>query len=389
MSGRTAVGLVARREIKTRMRSKAYLITTALMALAIVGIIVAIKIAGTSSDQKVGVLDGALGAPLRSAASAVGVDVSVRTVPSRSAGEQQVKDGKLDALVVGPPLGAVVKKNLSDDLRNTLNVLVRQQALNEQIVRAGGDPAAVNRAVAAASVHVSTLEPTSRYRGERIAVGVIAGILVYLALMVYGQTVAQGVVEEKASRIVEILLTAVRPWQLMFGKVIGIGVTGLTQLLAVAVVGVATALSSGAMKMPASLLTGAAVWALVWFLLGFLVYALLFAAMGSLVSRQEDAGGVVGPVLMLIIVPYVLGISTLPTNPDNGLVRLLSLIPFFSPTLMPMRVALGVPGWELGLALVLTVLLVAVLIGFTGRIYSNAVLRMGTRIRLSDAWRAA
>jgi ABC-2 type transport system permease protein len=383
------VGLVARREIRTRMRSKGYLIITGIMVVSIIGIIIAIKVIAASSAQQVGVVDSSLAGPLRSAASAVGVDVTVRTVPSRAVGEQQVKSGKLDAFVAGPPFSVVVKKNLPDDMRASLNVLARQQVLNDQIARAGGNPAAVNAAVASASVHVSTLEPASRFRGERIAVGVIAGILVYLALMIYGQTVAQGVVEEKASRIVEILLTAIRPWQLMFGKVIGIGVAGLTQMFAVAAVGVAASLSSGTMKMPASLLTGAAVWALVWFLLGFLVYALLFAAMGSLVSRQEDAGSVVGPVLMLIIVPYVLGISILPSDPDNGLLRILSLIPFFSPTLMPMRVALGVPAWELAVALVLTVLLVVALVGFAGRIYSNAVLRMGTRIRLSDAWRAA
>lgn len=389
MNGRAAVAMVARREIVTRMRSKAYIVVSGIMVASIIGIIIAIKVIGASSDQKVGVLDGSLAAPVRLAATAVGVDVTIRTVPSQSAGERQVKDGKLDALVIGSPLGVVVKKNLSDDLRNTLNVLARQQVLNEQIVRAGGDPAAVNAAVAAASVHVRTLEPAGAYRGERIAVGVIAGILVYLALMIYGQTVAQGVVEEKASRIVEILLTAVRPWQLMLGKVIGIGVTGLTQMVVVAAVGIAAALSSGTMKMPASLLTSSAVWAVAWFLLGFLVYALLFAAMGSLVSRQEDAGSVVGPVLMLIIVPYVLGISILPADPENGLLRLLSLIPFFSPTLMPMRVALGVPAWELGVALTLTVLLIVLLVGLAGRIYRNAVLRTGTRIRLSDAWRAA
>jgi hypothetical protein len=149
------------------------------------------------------------------------------------------------------------------------------------------------------------------------------------------------------------------------------------------------ALLSGTMRMPASMLTGAAAWGIVWFLLGFLVYALLFATTGSLVSRQEDAGSVVGAVLILIIVPYVLGISILPADPENGLLRILSLIPFFSPTLMPMRTALGVPGWELGTALALTVLLAVAMIGLAGRVYSNAVLRMGSRIRLSDAWRAA
>jgi ABC-2 type transport system permease protein len=389
MSGREAVWLVARREISTRMRSKAYVVITIVMMVGVIALSATTKLVGGGSATMVGVVDPATAAPLKSAASAVGVDVTTRTVGDQAAGERQVQDGALDALVTAAPPRVVVKKNLPDDLRNALNVLAQQQALNAQISKLGGDPAEVNRAMAAASVQVRTLEPVQGNRGERIALSVIAGILVYLALMIYGQAVAQGVVEEKASRIVEILLTAVRPWQLMLGKVVGIGVTGLTQMLLVAVSGVGAALALDTLSMPASLLTGTAVWALVWFLLGFLAYALIFAAMGSLVSRQEDAGSVVLPVMMLFIVPYVLGISILPTEPDNGLLRLLSLVPFFAPTLMPFRVALGAPAWEVWLAFVLTVALIVVLVGVAGRVYSNAVLRMGTRIRLSDAWRAA
>jgi ABC-2 type transport system permease protein len=358
------------------------------MVLGVVAISVAIKLIGMSSSTTVGVLDPSVAAPLRSAASAVGLDVTTRQIPDQAAGVRQVRDGDLDALVTGPPLRVVVQKNIPDDLRNALTVLARQQVLNQQIVRAGGDPAQVNRMVAAASVRVSSLEPAERYRGERIAVGSIAIILIFIALQIYGQSVAQGVVEEKASRIVEILLTAIRPWQLMLGKVAGIGVTGLVQILLTVLAGVGAALATG-VDMPASLLTGVAAWALVWFLVGFFAYALIFAAMGSLVSRQEDVGGVVTPGMVLLVVPYVMGISVLPSDPDNGLIRLLSLIPFFSPTLMPMRTALGAPAWESGLALVLTLLLIVVLVWAAGRVYSNSVLRMGTRIKLGDALRTA
>jgi ABC-2 type transport system permease protein len=379
--------LVARREINTRMRSKAYLFTTLAMVIGVIAISLVIKAVGASSGATIGVLDPAAAAPLRSAAAAVGLDVTTRTVPDQATGERQVRDGELDALVTGPPVGVVVKKNLSDDLRNALNVLVRQQALNEQIVKAGGDPATVSRAVAAASVPVRSLEPPDTHRGARIAVGSIAIILVFIALQIYGQSVAQGVIEEKSSRIVEILLTAIRPWQLMLGKVIGIGVTGLVQMFLTAGAGVGAALAVG-IDLPSSLLTGAAVWAVVWFLLGFFVYALIFAAMGALVSRQEDAGGVIAPGMILLVVPYVMGISILPAEPDNGLLRLLSLIPLFSPTLMPMRAALGAPAWELWLALALTVPLIIVLVWLAGRVYRNAVLRMGTRIKLTDALRS-
>jgi ABC-2 type transport system permease protein len=388
VNAREAVGLVARREITTRMRTKAYLITTLVMVIGVVAISVAIKLIGMSSSTSVGVLDPAAAAPLRSAASAVGLDVTTRQLGDQATGERQVRDGDLDALVLGPPLRVVVKKNINDDLRNALNVLARQQVLNEQILRAGGDPAQVNREVANAAVQVRSLEPAEQYRGERIVVGSLAIILIFIALQVYGQSVAQGVVEEKTSRIVEILLTAIRPWQLMLGKVIGIGVTGLAQMLLTVLAGVSAAFATG-VEMPASLLTGVAAWALAWFVVGFFAYALIFAAMGSLVSRQEDVGGVVAPGMVLLVVPYIMGISILPAEPDNGLIRLLSLIPLFSPTLMPMRTALGVPAWEPWLALALTLLLIVALVWLAGRVYRNSVLRMGTRIKLGDALRTA
>jgi ABC-2 type transport system permease protein len=202
--------------------------------------------------------------------------------------------------------------------------------------------------------------------------------------------VAQGVVEEKSSRVVELLLTTIRPWQLMLGKVLGIGFVGLAQLLLTAAVGVGFGLATGVLTFPAGLAAGIAVWAVVWFLLGYFVYALMFAALGALVSRQEDVGGVTSPALMVIILPYVLGISILPADPENSLLALLSLIPLFAPTLMPMRIAMGVAApWEIALSTGLTVLLIVAFVWLAGRIYGNAVLRMGSRIRLRDAFRSA
>ena len=125
---------------------------------------------------------------------------------------------------------------------------------------------------------------------------------------------------------------------------------------------------------------------MVWFLLGFLLYALVFAAAGALVSRQEDVGGVTTPLTMAIVIPYVVGVSVLPTDPDNGFVALLSVIPLFAPMLMPMRLAIGgVPAVEVVVALVLTVALILLLVRLTGRIYSNAVRRTGARITVRDA----
>ena len=293
LDARRVVGLILRREFVTRVRTRAFKITTAIMVLAVVGLPVGIHLFGApSSTRTVGLTpaNAAMAAPLVGSARTVGQEVKVRTLPDVPTGERELASGRLDALLDGAPdaLTVVANKGLDDKLRQAVTVLAQQQALNAAITRAGGDPAAVASAVAAAKFDVRSLKPAPRYQGERIALGLLAGILVYLSLMIYGQTVAQGVVEEKTSRVVELLLATVRPWQLMLGKVVGIGSVGLGQLVVVAAAGLAAALGTGVLSIPSGVAVGAVGWTLAWYLLGFLLYALLFAAAGALVSL---AGG--------------------------------------------------------------------------------------------------
>lgn len=129
-------------------------------------------------------------------------------------------------------------------------------------------------------------------------------------------------------------------------------------------------------------------WVIVWFLLGYAMFALVFAACGALVSRQEDVGAVVTPITMVVVLGFVAGISVLPGDPGNEGMRVLSLIPIFAPTLMPMRLAIGgVPAWEADLAVVAALAFVPMLVWLSGRIYRNAVLRTGMRVKLGDALR--
>jgi ABC-2 type transport system permease protein len=384
--------MVANREVMTRIRSKAFVISTVILVIGIlVGILIAKVTRNSTPTEDVGFLPSQQTSvtAFREVAQAVGVKVNTPIVLTRADGETQLRNGKLDALVTGSTGGfqVAVKKELPDSLSNVFTVLSRQEALDEQLTKAGVDPQTVNQAVGSAHVNVQALEPKNPQQGQRLAIGIIAGILVYLALLVYGQAVAQGVVEEKTSRIVELLLTAIRPWQLLLGKVIGIGSLGLAQLLLGGVVALVAGLSTHALTLPGSVAAGAILGSVGWFLLGYLAYALMFAAIGALVSRQEDVGGAVAPLSMLIIFPYVLGISILPANPNSHLLGILSMIPLFSPTLMPMRSAGGVPGWEVAVAIALTLALIAGLVWLAGRIYGNAVTRTGARVRLRDALR--
>jgi ABC-2 type transport system permease protein len=391
----SAVRLVAGREIRTRFASKAFKISSGVMVAAVVGFVIIAKLVSSSSDSdsasKIGFAPSAapLSAAFGSVAAAVGEEVTTSEVDPAT-GEQRVRDGDLDAYVSGDPADfqVIVKEDLDDDLRTAFTVLARQVALNDEIARAGADPAAVNAAVSAATFELRTLEPPREHEGARILMGFIVGILVYLAVLMYGSMVAQGVVEEKANRIVEQLLTTIRPVQLMVGKVLGIGAVGLTQMVATVGVGVLAGFAVDAYTFPSSLAAGTAAWAVVWFLLGYLMYALVFASLGALVSRQEDVAGATAPAIVLIVLPYLIGVMLLPSDPDSGLVALLSLIPVFTPMLMPIRLAFdAVPVWQLAVSLPLTVATIGALAWFAGRVYTNAVLRTGAKVKLLAAFR--
>ncbi len=395
LSSWEAVRLVAGREVTTKMRSKAFIITTVATLVLLVGFSLVMKLIGGGSDATLGVTSqsGPLAEPIKVAARQVGQTVDVKTV-DENAGRQQVVDGSLDALVIGDgsdgKLRVVVKKDLDDNLHNALNVLAGQIALNKSITDLGGDPAQVRSEIANAQVDVEALEKPYPYQSAQLILGIVAGILIYMSLMLNGQMVAQGVVEEKSSRVVELLLSTIRPWQLMAGKVLGIGFVGFVQMVVIGGVGVAFALGLDVLSISVSAAVGTVIWLVVWYLLGFIMYSLVFAALAALVSRQEDVGGVITPALMFVIVGYVFGISVLPSQPDSVLAEVLSVIPVFAPTLMPMRLAMGgVPVWEQVVSVGLVLALIPALVWLAGRIYANAVMRSGARVKLKDALRPA
>lgn len=399
MGSWSAINLVASRELTVRLRSRAYRISTIVMLVLIVaGAVIAKLITGTSSTTDVGYSAPAktLAVIWQAGAKAAGEDLSLTEVPDDAAGRERVGDGTLDAfLTVNPggpadsPFRVVIKRDADLTSESTLNEAFRRYALDQQIAGLGGDPARVEAQIATATVDVVPLEKPHDYNGQQLALGLAAGILIYLSLVLNGQAVAQGVVEEKTSRVVELLLSTVRPWQLMAGKVLGIGAVGLIQMVLTGVVGVVAARATGVLTISLGAAVGTVIWMMVWFLLGFLMYSIVFSALGALVSRQEDVAGVVAPALMFVIAGYVVGISILPSDPGNSLVEVLSLIPAFSPTLMPMRLGIGgVPVWESILSVVLVLVLIVVLIWLSGRIYRNAVLRTGARVRLWEALRA-
>ncbi len=388
-----AIRLVAGREISTRVRSKSFLWTTVLFVVAVVGGGVLLNVINGDGPaaSTVGFTPEAAAAAPAFAATAEGLGVEVDTSDvSVDQGEDALRADELDVVItsVAPTLAVQVHESVPQQLQPVLAAFAQQLALSAAVTELGGDPGDVATQLGEAEPQVTELEPQPARDGGQIAAGYLAGILLFLSLMTAGQLVAQGVVEEKSSRVVELLLSAVRPSQLMAGKVLGIGVVGLIQVVAVVGSGVGTALALGLLDSSSLDLGSAALWALTWFVVGFAMYALVLAALASLVSRQEDVGSVTGPVMTLLVVPYVIGISILPWDPTNSLATTLSYVPFFSPMLMPMRIALGVATtWQVLLALALSLALIPVLVWISARVYSGAVLHSGGRIKLKDALR--
>jgi ABC-2 type transport system permease protein len=388
----TAIRLVAQRELNTRLRTKGFLIGTAVILVVMAGFLVLqATLIGNAEKRTIGLTGqtAAIADSLQAASGQIGKTVDIRTVTNVDEGRKQLESGDLDVLLSGnaADLRALVKSDLDPQLRAVLNGISRQEVLDAKLVEAGQDPAEVMGEVGKAQVRVTQIQPPDPERGQRLAIGLIMVVLLYMGIVTHGSLVAQGVVEEKSSRVVEILLSTVRPWPLMLGKVIGLGLVGLTQLLILGGAGLAMGTATGVLTL-SGLAASTLLWGLLWYLLGFFLYATVFAGAGSLVSRQEDVQTVITPVSMVLVIGFIVGLNLLIQSPEGTATTVLSLVPLLSPILMPGRIAAGVaPGWEIALSVVLTLGTVALFTWLGGRVYRNAVLHTGSRMKLSDALR--
>jgi ABC-2 type transport system permease protein len=211
--------------------------------------------------------------------------------------------------------------------------------------------------------------------------------VLFMAVAFYGGFVLMGVVEEKSSRVVEVLLSRLRPTELLSGKIVGIGLVGLAQLCLVA--GSALVALRFSTNSVASTTPGTMGWLVFWFILGYGFYSVLYATLGSLVSRQEEAQSVQFPVTAILLVAYFLSMAA-TRSPDSLTAVVGSLLPPTAPMVMTVRMAHGgVPWWEIALAAALTLATIWALVRLAGRVYTGAVLRIGPRVRLRDALRGA
>ncbi|MEO6204428.1 MAG: ABC transporter permease, partial [Mycobacteriales bacterium] len=273
LSATSAIRLVAVREIRTRVMTKAFVIGNGLFLLLIVGglTLTAVLSDGPNKPVKIGVVGEAsqLEPALKAAGESLRTKVEISKIPSAAAAEQALLKGDVKASlsVRGEGFVARADKNLNDTLRALLTSAVQQSAVSSALVKQGVDPGTLAAAAAKATLDIQFLHPPRKDADQRTALAFAVVALLYLQLLGNGVAVATGVVEEKTTRVVELLLAAIKPLHLLAGKVIGIGVVGLIQLAAYGVVGLGSAAASGLLSLSApAVLTFVS--ALGWYVLG-------------------------------------------------------------------------------------------------------------------------
>ncbi len=364
MTGRDAVAIVARREIRSRLRERALLIST-LVTLAILAAIVLLpKLLGSDGPEKVTVAaPPGLAVELAQAAQRgqdrLDVEVTVKRVRDEPAARKLVADGEADAAVVRGGTALLAGDPQPDEALGLL-----------QAVAADAPPLPVQK--------VASAEDDKQKQLAFVAV-----ILLYGQLIGYGFWVAAGVVEEKASRIVELLLAAIRPRDLLAGKVIGIGLVALGQLFTIGLIGLALGVATGDVSADARSAGSLAI-VLAWFVLGYAFYACAFAAAGALVARQEDVQNVTTPITLLLLGSFFLSFPALD-DPGGTLARVISFLPPAAPLVMPARTITGdASALEIVASVGITTAAAAGLVVLAGRVYAAGALQT-TRLSLRSA----
>ena len=389
MSARRAVGLVARREIVERVREKSFVVSSVVNIVIIVLVVILVSIIGGGDERyEVAYVDAADAAVVEAAAvagEAIDVQVEGQQV---GPGEYRsgLEDGSFDAALNE---GAIVSvEEPPDELVTLLQGASGQVRAARALEDAGVTGAEAQEVLRPQPLAVSTIEPVDADEDAKAGVAFFAILILYGQLITYGYWVAAGVVEEKASRVVEVVLSTIRPAHLLAGKVIGLGLLGLGNLLLTVVVGLGVAQATGALEIDTDLL-GAAALSLAWFVVGYAFYACAFACAGALVPRQEELQSSMTPLTLTILVAFFIAFAV-NSNPDGTLAKVTAFIPMTAPITMPPRIVTGDAAlWEIVASFAVTLGAAALLIPLAARIYEGGILRTGSALKLRDAWRAA
>ena len=431
--------LVLQREYLVRVKKKSFIIMTILTPFLFVGFYAAIIFIaiGNTDSKTVEVLDeSTLFANQFKETDELKFRYITMSLDSAKSGFTGKNRG-VDALVYIPEdvldnpkkVRIYAAKNVSLDLKSSIEKTIERQIENIKLTEAG----ITRKIIEDARVNVSSETISLNEEGEKSSssgaatvIGGICAFLIYISVFVYGTQVMRGVTEEKTSRIVEVIISSVKPYQLMMGKIIGVALVGLTQFLLWILLTILLTTAAGyafkdqigdnpqakmeevQKKMPTSSMGAATVSAgddnpvaevlgavkslnipyiiacfLFYYLGGYLFYSALFGAVGAAVDNDADTQQFMLPITMPIVFSFIFAQMAL-RDPDGSLAFWTSMIPFTSPIVMMVRIPFGVPAWELALSMVLLVLGFMGTIWLASRIYRVGILMYGKKVSYKE-----
>lgn len=389
MSAWSTILLVSARDFRERVASRAFQLSTGLTVVLVAGFILVPSFIDTDSTTEwdIGVVGDAPEGLVAGVDGGAGDAVTVSKIgySDRAAAETALEEGQIDIAVDAS--GSIVVDDGTDAQLTTLVATVLASLdIATQAEELGIDATAL-AAVFAGNYEVETLAAEESSAEADRAFAFFATIILFMSIITYGSWILIGVIEEKTNRVVEVVLGTVRPHQLLAGKVFGIGILGVAQVVLIGAVAITVMSIQNAFEIPDAA-GSVLLWAFVWYILGFAFYAVAYAAAGALVSRQEEAQNAAFPLTMMLMASYF--IASFSITGENPVLQIASLLPMFAPMTMPIRIAGGdAATWEIILSLTLMVLAIYGLIRFAGRVYAGGLLQSGSRVKWRDAWRAS
>ncbi|OUC75845.1 ABC transporter permease [Gordonia lacunae] len=390
-SAAQTIRLVAAREITTRAKTKSFVVSTALLMIVIVaGAIIINLFSGGDDVEKVAVVGQptAVTESIVSVGEASGTTIATEPADTVEQARDRVVSGDVKAaLVPGETPGSYViitKDSLEPALEGPIRTAVSQANLSAALAERGVDATTLPTV----DISVSQTEPDNPDEGQRLLIAMVGVVLLVTAIMMGGTMVAVGVVEEKTSRVVELLLATIKPLHLLWGKIIGIGVVALGQVVLLGATALIAGTATGILTLPGAAI-GMFAAVIAWFLLGFLFFSSLYAATGAIVSRQEELNSSSAPLTFLAVAVLYSGIFGVQAM-DSTLIEVLSWIPPFSAALMPMRIATGdTDAVQIIVTFGLMGAACAAATWIAARIYQRSILRTGSRIGWGEVLKLA
>jgi ABC-2 type transport system permease protein len=386
-----SVYLIARRDFHERVRSRTFRLATLLLVVLAIGGVIAADVGhslfGGTATNTVGVVNPppGLDTAIAHAGDAFDLRIKTRVFSSDEAADTALNAGEVDAVLAGTAQ-LRFKTTRDTKLASAVGQAAAAVRARQQLQNAGLSDAQIASLLSPQPLQVTFTDPGGEQSANAGAAFVTA-IVLFGALMTYNQWILSGVVEEKSTRIVEVLLSVVRPWELLTGKLMGVLAVAVTQMIIVGVAFLLALAAIGGVSLP-QVSPGGLTVALAWFVLGLGFYSVAFAAVGATVSRQEDASAAAAPLTMILMAAYFVSLFLVTANASGLAAQVLTFVPPASPMIVPVRYSLGaISGIGLAASIIEMVFAIAAVSWLGGRLYTGAVLHTGPRLSLGDTWR--